>query len=434
MLSGGVGAGKTTSGAVEALRTMLEYPGSRGLIGRFTDPELRNTSWYEFRCVVPEELIEAENKADLYLRLKNKSEAMGMHLQEEFKVRSLNLGWAWIDEGTEIRERLYQQLVARLRHPRGPRRLWVTTNPDTRSSYLYRLFLDGARSDHEAFHIRTSEATFLPPDYIASVYEMWDSEMAQKFLEGRWDAYEGLVFPMFDREQHVLPWRKADVPRDWPRYRSIDHGWSDPAVCVFAAVGPPPDSPLVVYDVYYRKHRTIREIVTEVKEMSIGHSYQYTLLDPRADVTQSATGRRMSEEYARAGLPVMTPKRQNIAPGIARMRMLMEVQAGRPHLFHRIPGTDDPQPRAPRLYVCAHCVPLIKELFDYRYPPEGGETPIDKANHAIDALRYMTMASPQYKEAEPVDLWAEHVENLRKELGVKRGDRAHVIGNEMAVR
>jgi phage terminase large subunit len=430
--SGGVGSGKTTAGAVEALKAMLQFPGSRGLIGRFTDGELRKTSWREFRTIVPEELIAYENQADLLVRLKNGSEAMGMHLQEEVKIRSLTLDWAWVDEATEVPERLFMQIMGRLRNRVGPRRAWVTTNPESRSSWVYRYFYENAKPGFQWFHARTADAVFLPPDYLNSLYETWDTEWAQRFLEGTWDSFEGMVFPMFTRECHVIPWAAADIPAEWPRYRALDHGWSDPATCVFGAVAP--DGTVFIYDIFYRKHRTVEQICEEVLAMSEGQTFEWTVLDPRsASQHVSTTGRRISEHYAACGLPVAVPKRTDIMPGLAKMRQMLEVRTG---VKHPTLMTAEGRHvyRGARLYICAHCVPLIKELFNYRYPEEGGEVPLDKDNHAIDALRYMVTHNPRAPESVETGDWQQWFTRLHQDFP-RRPDFpfGEVIGNERAV-
>ena len=51
---GGVGAGKTTAGALRALAHALDYPGSLGLIGAPTYPMLRDTTQRTFFALLGE--------------------------------------------------------------------------------------------------------------------------------------------------------------------------------------------------------------------------------------------------------------------------------------------------------------------------------------------------------------------------------------------
>ena len=421
--SGGVGCGKTMAGAVETVKAMLQHPGSRGLIGRYTDSELKATSWHEFKTALPRELIAYENKADLLVRLKNGSEALGRHLQEEIKIRSLNLDWWWVDEATETGKRMYNQLKGRLRGKYGPRRGWLTCNPDSRDSWVYKEFVERFQVRHAYFHGRTKDATFLPPDYLASLYETYDDEWIARFLEGTWDTFQGMVFPMFNREAHVIPWTASNIPRDWPRYRGMDHGWSDPAVCVMAAADH--QGAIYVYDLYYKRNKTVQQICEGVAELSGDHDFVYSVMDASTFRHESATGRTITDVYREHGLILTRALRNKVHSGIARLRNMLQPRSSLKHpVLPRTPGC--------RLYVCAHCVPLIKEFMAYRFPEGGGEDPIDKDNHAIDALRYLVMHHPNAaEEGEPRDLqaWWDHLAAQRRPAY----PYADIIGNELAV-
>src|SRR5436190_1472951 len=65
------GSGKTLCGAVEALWTTLENPGSYGIITRWSYRELEATSLKTFLDILPKQLIESYNKSSQLLILKN---------------------------------------------------------------------------------------------------------------------------------------------------------------------------------------------------------------------------------------------------------------------------------------------------------------------------------------------------------------------------
>src|SRR5689334_24375945 len=67
---GGVGAGKTTAGALRALAWALDHPGSLGLIGAPTYPMLRDATQRAFFAL----------------------------LDDPDRVRGLTLAWFWLDE------------------------------------------------------------------------------------------------------------------------------------------------------------------------------------------------------------------------------------------------------------------------------------------------------------------------------------------------
>lgn len=425
---GGVGCGKTIAGTVEALKMMMKYPGSEGLIGRYTDRELRQTTWKEFVNVIPPELVRDENKAQLKLTLINGSTALGMHLQNEERLRSLNLGWAMIDEAPEVSESVYNQLLARMRGY-GPRRIWLVGNPEGRN-WIYHKFVGpwvagSEAKDHAYFQGKTTDVSFLPPDYIESLYASYDEDWALRFINGSWDVFEGQVYPMFERSTHVLP---ADfrIPKEWPRFLGVDHGWSDPFAAVWMAADF--EGNYYVYDCYYRKLTTIEDNSRAILERSEGQTFTFKVLAPYSDKTEPGTGKKFSDLYREAGLHLQE-QRSRVMAGVARVRELLQPRDGRRHPLDR--SID----RAPKFYVLSHCKPVITEFQVYRFPPvkdekNSQEKPMDKDNHLMDAIRAVIMFNPLAQEEEKSDDWESYLQHLiEKEYGPV-GDYANVIGNE----
>jgi len=424
---GGYGCGKTLAGVVESVKTALKYPGSRGLIGRLTDGELRSTTWKDFLTVMPEEMIAEYNKADLYLKLKNGTEVWGKMLQEEQKLRSFNLGWWHVDEACEVGESIFKQLKARTRHRLGPLRGWITGNPEARN-WVYKTFVspDIVVPNYAYFHGKTRDASFLPKEYLEDLYNTYDAEWVERFLEGSWDVYMGQVFPMFDRETHVLP-GDFPIPREWPRYRGLDHGTNDPTSCVWVAVDEIGNH--YVYKLFYRNNTTISQNVSSILDMSKGEEYKYTVMDPGSNRRESSSGRRTWDFYREAGLPLIGANSNNITAGVARLREMFDPK---PNRSHPLTGTHP----APRLYILNHCRELIQELQQYRFKAvdenqrNASNDPIDKFNHAIDALRYIVMHNPMNAMVNDDRSWEDWLVKLQGEFKINQKERDIPIGNE----
>ncbi len=415
---------------MEGVKWALKRPGSVGLILRFTEGELRKTTWKEFTTVLPHEAIADYNKQSLHITLKNGSQIYGLHCQSEEKIRSFNADWGHIDEVCEVKEDIYKQLLARLRGPAGPRKCWLTGNPEGRN-WVYRTFVGQQLEDHAYFHGRTREATFLPKDYIQRLFASYDAAWVERFLEGSWDVFEGQVFPQFDRNTHVLPWAKEDIPKKWVRYRGVDHGWRDPTVCLWAASDG--EGNLYVYDLYYQKGRTIEENVRNILTQNVGEEYTFSVADPHSNKTEAGSGQKTYEIYRACGLPLVSAKNNNLPTGIARLREMLEPREGRQH-----PVTGEK--RAPRLYVLNHCRDLIHEMQQYCYEaPRDGQSssgvPKGGYDHAIDALRYVIMHNPQATEAPQETTMADWIEHLRNKLNVggDPAEMAQIIGNEWVI-
>jgi PBSX family phage terminase large subunit len=426
---GGVGCGKTIASCVEALKTMLKYPGSEGLIGRYTDRELRQTTWKEFINMVPPALIADNNKAQLRLLLKNGSICYGMHLQNEERIRSMSLDWAVIDEACEVSETIYNQLLARLRGAVGPRRIWLVGNPEGHN-WIYRKFVQPWMQQNEPdsqryFQGRTVDVSFLPPDYIAALYDAYDEDWANRFINGSWEVFEGQVYPMFDRDVHVLP---ADfkISDTWSRYRAVDHGWTDPCAAVWMAVDHAGNH--YIYDEYYRKLTTIEENSKAILERSGEQKFVYSVLAPFSDKIEPGKGKKYSDIYREAGLHLVE-QRSRVMAGIARVREMLEPREGRKHPINRHAT------RAPKLYVLSNCRNTIREFQVYRFPPlkdekSSPDKPLDKDNHALDAIRGLIMFNPNQPEEKTDGTMEDWINHLLEAEGQVTGDRREIIGNE----
>lgn len=92
---GGFGSGKTLCGAVEAFLTALKYPGSYGIVTRWSYRELEATSFKTLLDIIPPKFIERFYKNSLLLILKNGSQIQGFNLQNHKRLTSLNLSWFW---------------------------------------------------------------------------------------------------------------------------------------------------------------------------------------------------------------------------------------------------------------------------------------------------------------------------------------------------
>lgn len=220
---GGFGSGKTLCGAVEAFLTALKYPGSHGVITRWSYRELEATSFKDFLSIVPPGFVERHYKNTNLVVFKNGSTVRAFNLQNHRRLTSLNLSWAWIDEVTEIEESSFLQLQGRLRGTL-PRRLWVTGNPNGKD-WVWKTFVDEQRDGYAFYHAKTNENKYLPEAYYENLRSHYPPEWVERFLEGSFDVLEGQIYDEFSASIHGIgPEEEFQIPGSWPRFRGIDHG------------------------------------------------------------------------------------------------------------------------------------------------------------------------------------------------------------------
>lgn len=249
MLGGGFGNGKTAASCVKAVRLAMDYPGSNGLIARETYPKLNDTIRKEFFKWCPRSLIQkmpTQDNNTLYL--KNGSMINFRYIQQRGKqsvdgqttsnLLSATYDWIIVDqiEDPGITYKDFLDLLGRLRGNAaykgndptmpitGPRWLILTCNPTANWVYKkivkpYHRYLATGLVDEDLIHDpRTLEplitilegstyenAGNVGADFIQMLEATYKGQMKDRFLMGKWAAYEGLVYPEYSAETHVLP-------------------------------------------------------------------------------------------------------------------------------------------------------------------------------------------------------------------------------------
>lgn len=198
--------GKSVWGCMEGLQLSLDYPGNVGLICRWELPSLKRTTLVSLFQFLPEELIKYHNKQEGLIKLINGSKIyyMGLKPSSEHsaleRLKSLELGWFFIDEATEIEKRYFDLLKTRLslKLPNGkfPRyRGLLASNPEP--GWVRETFIDQKLDDHTFIPALPSENPHLSPDYIENLRKNLPPDLIKKYIEGDWDVMEGsnYIFP-----------------------------------------------------------------------------------------------------------------------------------------------------------------------------------------------------------------------------------------------
>lgn len=434
---GGFGSGKTLAGVAEDIMLGMEYPGIRTLICRKSYKELKATTQADFFRVCPEQLIESFNKVDGLCTFKNGSEFLFWNLHDEKTLRSLNLGRFHIDEASEVEEEFFRLLRGRLRQTTDrtgkqiPRGGILTSNPNGHDwiwdNFVNRQGETYYARNYQLIHAPTYENRFLPEDYILDLKNTYPEEWLARFMEGSFDVFEGQVYPMLDERHHVIGYDHAARAREYirslPRYRAIDHGFTNPTVCLWCAVDPD-DNAFV-----YREYRASRKLVTEncqaIKEQSRGEEYIRTLIDPSTrNKTGAMGGLSILDEYREHDIHA-TPGNHEKKAGILRLSDYLRFRADRVHPITRELG-------APRLFFLPGCESTYEELRMLAWkklkPGQARHNALEeheeKNDHGPDALRYFVMDRPIGPDRRVVamDGYSATLSMLRALEGAAEGD------------
>ena len=395
LYSGAFGAGKTKILCEKAYFFSIFYPNNFGLIVRKTMNSLRHTTLRTLLKgtgglpVIPPNAIANYNKSNNLITLVNGSEIIYGGLDDPVKWASLEVGWIAIDEAVEINEDDYTMLLGRLRQANVPiRQIFMATNPGAPSHFLYKKFyqeqpvskIDGSPLT-KVLESNALQNTFNPADYILRLDE-FKGVYRDRFVLGKWTAFEGLVYPVFDPTRHVID--PFTIPDDWRRVRVIDFGYTNPFVCQWWAIDH--DSTAYMYREIYMSHKLVEDHARQIKKLSGTESIDVTYADH--DAGDRAT-------LQRHGISTMAAKK-SVSPGIQEVYSKLSFdERGKAKLYffkNALVEADQ------HLIITKKPTCTVDEFGGYVWKDKGTkEEPAKENDHGADCTRYFCYSELEFE-------------------------------------
>lgn len=416
LLGGGFGAGKTVGGCVKGILVSIQYPNTTGLVAMYSYPRLQDTvvnSWLEW---APPELagkgyVKTDGPGGTYY-FANGSKVLFRHFDEmsEDEIKSMNLGWAFIDQAEQVPEKSYLILLSRLRQQTVPKtQVWLSANPAP--GWLKRRFIDAdaeelAKKDIKVLNVTTLEnEENLPNDYLETMRQTYSDAWFKRYVLSEWEAFEGLVYSDFSRERHTTE-PLEHIPRDWTRTLVLDYGLRNPThVSAF----------VTDYDGNHyliREYRANDKSVPEYTQEILTHfadlfPFQGGMwADPSIKAKREKDRPTVQELFTRSGLPLSLANND----------------------FNQAWALVTAWLKRGNLRVYESCQETIREFQnwmwdDYSHLQDRNlkETPIDRDNHAMDCLTYYANLHPEsITERKPVNFMSELQRTQHIDPGVAR--------------
>ena len=151
-------------------------------------------------------------KAEGKISFSNGSEVLFRHLEEPEKIKSLNLGFAELEEMSDIPRSTFDMLLGRLRQTRKPEwgpnfkyRLFGHTNPQEQKGWIYEYFVEHKPDNYRRIIAPTTEnAANLPKGFIDSLKSRYSEEYFRRNVLGEdTDFQSGLATKGFKREDNI---------------------------------------------------------------------------------------------------------------------------------------------------------------------------------------------------------------------------------------
>lgn len=430
---GNFGTGKTEVLAWQAIILSHLFPNNVGLIGRYTYGELRDTTRKRFVEIADPALI---RKASIpedgggYIEWKCGGVTLFRNLEDVEHFKSLELGYAGIDEVTECPHGSFMILEARVGRHWGGRRpmpyspLFCVGNPAGRD-YIWQTFFKPGHDEkmYRGFQPHPMEnADALPPNYYTDLKKGKPDWWIRRFIKGEMTALEGLIWPNFDEAIHVV--KAFKVPETWRRVTGHDHGRRNPTACLWVAVDP--DGNLICYRDYERAGPTPAEHCRAILkvERRYGDKIDYRVADPsmfsksRPDLDAGGKWHSVAEDYESYGI-TLQPGDNAMEATLTRVSTLLWEDPDHKYPYwHPQAGKYG----SPHLFFFDLCERTIEEVSSWKFKEYAiaslglREEPVDHDDHLCDTLRYVATSFPEPTEGEKkvIERTASDLQIIRK--------------------
>ena len=361
MIMGSAGSGKTIFASTKVILYALKYPNARIGVFRQTLPSLRETAWREIVELLDKYQIEyKENKSNGLVTLSNGSTISFTPVDDEKKLRSLNLDFVYIEQAEEITEEAFIELDLRIRNEVSKKyggQMLIVVQPSNKSHWLYRLFYQEKLNDEDYKYIHFSylENPFLPEEQ-KKVYEGLKETNYERYLThtmGEWISSSKQIF--------TNNW-SVGVDRQYFSYYvgGIDWGWNSPACFLLCGVY---DEEFYVLDEVYKTEMTNSMFLEEIECLLERNGL--SKLGVEAIYADSADPEKI-EVFNRNGL--------NVYPSVKNVKAKIDTT------------------RETKIHIRENCVNLIREMpmYEWKRNKDGEilDEPVKKNDHAVDALCY----------------------------------------------
>lgn len=364
----GVQGGKTTVGAVWFLREIYkDY--MAGITGDYlvvapTNKVLQQSTLVKFREMLPpdwgtykeqKQVVQLKWGGNIFIRSADAPDTL----------EGMTLRLAWVDEAGQMKASVWTNLQARVGAQQG--RILMTSTPYAQNWYYREIFKNAGwvngvpttkgQEDIEVITWGTLDNPGFPAVEVERARASMDPALFERRYCGKFTRLEGLVYPTA-MDAIVEPF---EIPSHWRSFGGMDFGKSDPTAIV-NIVEDPATSTLYLCAEYYKANGHIRDWA----EWLDANPMSRVLADPQS--AQLISELRTAEGHGE----VQAADKQKIEVGIERINALL------------LEG---------KLKIFSTCKNTIEEFSEYVYPAPNPDkpqkdNPVDKDNHAMDALRY----------------------------------------------
>ena len=242
-------------------------------------------------------------------------------------------------------------------------KLFGTTNPDNPHHWFKENYID--RQDElnmMVMQFLIEDNDFLDPEYVDNLKKEYVGVFYDRFILGLWVIAEGVVYPNFDKDKHVIKYEPPEKD-DGRYYISIDYGTYNPFSAGLWRIEN--NKAIRIKELYYdgrkaRKQKTDEEYYTDIERLADDHYIQYIIVDPSAS--------SFIETIRRHGKFNVKKAVNDVLDGILNVSSFLD---------------------AGMLLFDESCEASFREFHSYAWDDKATEDKVIKENdHAMDDIRY----------------------------------------------
>ena len=273
-------------------------------------------------------------------------------------IQGLTLGGVLLDEVALMPRSFVEQAVARCSVTGS--KLWFNCNPENPLHWFNKEWIEKAKEKNCVYlHFVMEDNPSLSESIIERYRSLYSGAFFERFVEGKWVAAEGLVYPFFSGKDNVY----QGIPECEKFYISCDYGTVNPFS--LGLWGLYEGTWYRIDECYWSSKRegnqkTDEEYYEMLEELAKDRPIEAVIADPSAV--------SFMECVRRHGRFKVIPAKNDVNDGIRRVSEAL---------------------KGNRIKICAHCNDIIREFGLYRWESSSSkDTPRKEHDHAMDDMRY----------------------------------------------
>lgn len=398
VLDGPVGTGKTRACLEKMHLVCLSRPNVRALIVRQTFRSIRASALKTYQEHVAKEWL-ADGSVHIYggtipqqvQYLRNGSTIDIAGMDQPTRIMSTEYDLIYAMEATELTEGGWIVLTSRARGTAlSYRQVMGDCNPAHDKHWLNLRSMSGKCKMMPTYHrdnpvYFNDDGTMTPKgvEYMRKLDNM-TGIWRKRYRDGLWVGAEGIIFDNFQPAVHVID--RFDIPTEWPRYWTVDFGYTNPFVLQCWAEDP--DGRLFMYREIYHTGRRVEQHARTILDLVTDGEGRWKEPKPSAIICDHDPGAQADLHHTlqrHLGLGT-TNARKSVAAGLqavhSRLKVLPDGKARLYFLKDSLVATDN------KLVEQGRPTCTVEEIGGYVWAPTK-DAPVKENDHGCDATRYM---------------------------------------------